>query len=134
MSWRLVVAGALLLALVVWSAGWCASPSPRGVEAERLSALHGHWITDAPLYADRSLRITDDEIAFGTGQDAVERYPIESVLVDGESDEGTLYTVAYRLPDDAVSEMTLLLREDRLRIEHREGILWHRKESDDASP
>jgi hypothetical protein len=63
------------------------------------STLVGHWKSNAPRYAGRSLVIGPATIAFGTGPISSESFVIEGVESEKAPDGAVLHAVHYRDTD-----------------------------------
>jgi hypothetical protein len=100
----------VLLALVAALA--CAR---EGMPAE----LIGHWTTDDPRYADRSLEISAERISFGVGPGGRMAYLVKGVERETDA-SGELYRVYYHLPGEFERTLELRLPQaGRLRIGNR---------------
>jgi hypothetical protein len=92
--------------------------------------LLGRWTTDDPRYADRSLEITLERLAFGVGPATRLTYRVQGIEEDAAT--GTLYRLYYDAPGEP--ERTLQVRlptPGRLRIENHDE-LWTRESSQTA--
>jgi hypothetical protein len=107
----------VLLALVAALA--CAR---EGMPAE----LIGHWTTDDPRYADRSLEIRAERIAFGVGPGGHMAYLVRGV--ERETDTtGELLRIYYHLPGEPERTLEVRLPQPgQLRIENRSQV-WTRQ-------
>ena len=57
--------------------------------------LVGRWTSDDPRYADRSLEISADTIAFGSGDGMRTAYRMQGVERELDAGTGTLYRLYY---------------------------------------
>ena len=108
----------VLVALVFGAAIACAR---EGVPTE----LIGRWTSNDPRYADRSLEIGAEQLAFGVGSGMRMVYRVKGVEHDSDP-VGTFYQVFYDAPGE--EERTLQVRlpmPGRLRIENHSE-LWTR--------
>jgi hypothetical protein len=94
--------------------------------------LLGRWTTDDPRYADRSLEITLERLAFGVGPATRLTYRVQGIEREEDAATGTLYRLYYDAPGEP--ERTLQVRlptPGRLRIENHDE-LWTRESSQTA--
>jgi hypothetical protein len=70
--------------------------------------LLGRWGSDDPRYADRSLEIGTEKVAFGVGPGGRIAYAVQGVERESEAATGTIYRLYYDVPGEP--ERTLELR------------------------
>jgi hypothetical protein len=99
-----------------------------GVPAE----LIGRWTTDDPRYADRSLEIDADRLAFGIGAGTRMTYRVRGVQREQTVETGTLYRVYYDAPGEPERAIQVRLpTPGRLRIENHSEF-WTRASASSA--
>lgn len=69
--------------------------------------LIGVWKTSAPKYEDRYLKITEDSLIYGTGNNEEVSHTIEKIHVKQEDGE-TIYTFHYRDMEGEKWSLTLI--------------------------
>ncbi len=124
MRWKLLLGfvAAVLLAVVAYER----SGAVDRVEVDLPRELSGRWVTQSPRFADRFLVITPTEIVFGRGADGESRHRIESVWIERPRRDWTVYVLRHGGTENEPEggEMTLLLRDGRLRFESTSDIVW----------
>jgi hypothetical protein len=94
--------------------------------------LIGRWTTDDPRYADRSLEISAERLAFGVGPATRLTYRVRGIERDEDPTTGTLYRVYYDAPGEPERALQVRLpTPGRLRIENH-GELWTRASAQTA--
>jgi hypothetical protein len=62
--------------------------------------LIGRWTTDDPRYADRSLDISAEKIAFGVGSGTRMTYRVQGIERESDPATGTLFRLFYDAPGE----------------------------------
>jgi len=89
--------------------------------------LIGHWTSDEPRYAGRSLEIDAKQIAFGVGPGTRMTYRVQGIEREVDAATGTLYRVYYDSPGEPERALQVRLpTPGRLRIENHSE-LWTRE-------
>jgi hypothetical protein len=89
--------------------------------------LLGRWGSDDPRYADRSLDIGEERIAFGVGPGGRMTYYVRGVEQEPDPASGTLYRLYYDLPGEPERTLELRLPQPgRLKVGSRSE-LWTRR-------
>lgn len=88
--------------------------------------LIGRWTTDDPRYAERSLEISTERIAFGVDAGMRMTYRAKGIEREVDPTTGTLYRVYYDAPGEPERALQVRLpTPGRLRIENHNE-LWTR--------
>jgi hypothetical protein len=88
--------------------------------------LIGRWTSDDPRYAERSLEISAERLAFGVGPGTRMTYRLQGIERDQDPETGTLYRVYYDVPGEPERSLNVWLpTTGRLRIENHTEV-WTR--------
>lgn len=94
--------------------------------------LIGRWTTDDPRYADRSLEIGAEQLAFGVGPATRMTYRVRGIEREQDPETGTLYRLYYDAPGEPQRAFQVRLpTAGRLRIENHSE-LWTRDSASSA--
>jgi len=89
--------------------------------------LIGRWTTDDPRYAERSLEISAERLAFGVDAGIRMTYRVHGIEREVDVADGTLYRVYYDAPGEPERALQVrLATPGRLRIENHSE-LWMRE-------
>ena len=70
--------------------------------------LIGRWTSDDPRYADRTLEIGTEQLAFGVDAGIRVAYRVDSIEREADPEAGTLYRLRYDAPGEPARELRLL--------------------------
>jgi hypothetical protein len=88
--------------------------------------LIGRWTSDDPRYAERSLEIGTDQIAFGVDAGIRVTYRMQGIEHEADAEAGTLYRLYYDAPGEPERELRVRVpAPGHLRIENHSE-LWTR--------
>jgi len=94
--------------------------------------LIGRWTSDDPRYAERSLEIGAEQLAFGVDAGIRMTYRVQGIEREVDAASGTLYRVYYDAPGEPERALQVRLpTPGRLRIENHSE-LWTRDRASSA--